>query len=93
VDILNVSEDGFWYFIYWKKFNSKCWVATGTGDVNGDVTGIKVLIGPALPEPAQPKPTKPKPVIPPSGGCSSYGDASSCTTNGCSWDKSTSSCH
>jgi hypothetical protein len=31
-----------------------------------------------------------------SGGgndCSSYGNASNCTTNGCSWDKPTSSCH
>ena len=62
VDILNVSEDGFWYFIYWKKFDAKCWVATGTGDVNGDVTGLKVLIGPALPEPKVP----PKPGLPPS---------------------------
>lgn len=89
VDILNVSEDGFWYFIYWKKFDAKCWVATGTGDVNGDVTGLKVLIGPTLsaPEPV----LTDVPVVPP--GCSSYGDASSCTTHGCSWDKPTSSCH
>jgi hypothetical protein len=27
------------------------------------------------------------------GGCSQYGDASSCTSNGCSWDKKASTCH
>jgi hypothetical protein len=90
VDILNVSEDGFWYFIYWKKFDAKCWVATGTGDVNGDVTGIKVLVGPPLPVPKPDEPILPKPVLPPA--CTSYADASSCTTHGCSWDKPTSTC-
>lgn len=59
LDILNVSEDGFWYFIYWKNFNAKCWVATGMGDVNGDITGIQVLIVPALPLPASPTPLAP----------------------------------
>ena len=88
VDILNVSEDGFWYFIHWKKFDAKCWVATGTGQVNGDVTGIKVLVGPSLPAPKPGIP--PSPVVPPA--CKSYGDASSCTTHGCSWDKTTNSC-
>jgi hypothetical protein len=90
VDILNVSEDGFWYFIHWKKFDAKCWVATGTGQVNGDVTGIKVLEGPSLPAPKPAEPVAPKPVLPPA--CTSYSDASSCTTHGCSWDKSTNSC-
>jgi hypothetical protein len=90
VDILNVSEDGFWYFIYWKKFDAKCWVATGTGQVNGDVTGIKVLVGPSLPAPKPAEPVAPKPVLPPA--CTSYSDASSCTTNGCSWDKATNTC-
>jgi len=67
VDILNVSEDGFWYFVYLKKFDAKCWVATGTGDVNGDVTGVQVLAGPTLsaPEPGlPPKPTTPAPCNP-----------------------------
>jgi hypothetical protein len=27
------------------------------------------------------------------GGCSQYGDPSSCTSNGCSWDKPSSTCH
>jgi len=84
VDILNVSEDGFWYFVYWQKFNEKCWVGTSTGDPAGDITGLKVLAGPALPAP--------EPALPPASSCSSYADASSCTTNGCSWDKSTNSC-
>jgi hypothetical protein len=52
VDILNISEDGFWYFIYWKKFDAKCWVAAGTGSPDGDTTGIQVLTGPTLPAPA-----------------------------------------
>lgn len=90
-DILNVSEDGFWYFVDWKKFDTKCWVAIRTGDASGDLTGLRILIVPtvSVPEP----PTESEPALPPASGCSSYGDASSCTTNGCSWDKSTSSCH
>ena len=64
VDILNVSQDGFWYFIYWKKFNAKCWVAANTGDVNGELTGIKVVIVPTLPAPKPPAPPAPGPVVP-----------------------------
>jgi hypothetical protein len=67
VDILNISEDGFWYFVHWKKFDNKCWVAKGTGESSGDLTGLKVLIGPTLPAPNPSKPeNKPgNPVEPP----------------------------
>ena len=46
IDILNISEDGFWYFVDWKSFNAKCWVAASAGNVNGDLSGIEVLVVP-----------------------------------------------
>jgi len=46
VDILNISEDGFWYFVDWKSFNAKCWVATSAGNTSGDLGGIEVLVVP-----------------------------------------------
>jgi hypothetical protein len=54
VDILNISEDGFWYFIHWKKFDATCWVVASTGDVSGNVTGVQVLTGPTLSAPDAP---------------------------------------
>ena len=65
-DILNISEDGFWYFIHWKNVDTRCWVATGTGDANGDTTGLQVLAGPTLSAPEPGKPTRvpqPEPVL------------------------------
>ncbi len=60
VDILNVSQDGFWYYIYWAKFKAKCWVAAKTGQASGDAAGLTVLVGPALPKPNNPvDPSKP----------------------------------
>src|SRR5258706_868770 len=61
VDILNVSEDGFWYYVYWKQKNAKCWVAASAGQANGQLQGVQVLIGPATltptPAPFEPSPT------------------------------------
>ena len=64
-DILNISEDGFWYFIHWKNFDTRCWVATGTGNANGDTTGLQVLTGPTLTAPEPGGPAVPPPNLSP----------------------------
>ena len=65
VNILNVSEDGFWYFIYWEKFDTKCWVVAKTGDAAGDLNSIVVLTGPTLPAPKPGAAEPPPPTDPP----------------------------
>jgi hypothetical protein len=64
VKILNVSEDGFWYFVNWDKYNQKCWIAKSTGNPEGDLSVLKVLIVPTLPPTPTPIPTKSR--LPPS---------------------------
>jgi len=54
VDIQGVSQDGFWYFVFWQQFNVKCWVAAHAGQVNGNVQGVPVLVSQST---ATPKPT------------------------------------
>jgi hypothetical protein len=62
VDIQGVSQDGFWYFVFWKKFNVKCWVAAPTGQANGNVQGVLVIVSPDTPTPSpEPIPTGGKP--------------------------------
>jgi hypothetical protein len=51
VDIQGVSEDGFWYFVFWKDFNVKCWVAAPAGQTRGNMSGVRVLAGPNTPTP------------------------------------------
>jgi hypothetical protein len=65
VDLLNVSADGFWYYVYWKQFNAKCWVGARMGNVNGDISGIGVLAGPAQPSIPSRLPHEPPVEIPP----------------------------
>lgn len=79
VDILNTSEDGFWYFVDWKSFNVKCWVAASAGNVNGDLSGIEVLIVP-LPTEAQiePLPTPLACNLSCPAGCEVNSDCSAC---------------
>lgn len=62
VDIQGVSEDGFWYFVFWKDFNVKCWVAAPAGQANRNLQGVVVLVSPdtATPKPV-PEPTGYKP--------------------------------
>lgn len=61
VEVLNVSEDDGWYYVFWKQKNAKCWVTVGTGTVNGELQGVQVLLGPATftptPIPLGPSPT------------------------------------
>ncbi|MCL4530125.1 MAG: SH3 domain-containing protein [Chloroflexi bacterium] len=54
VEIQGVSQDGFWYFVFWRQFNVKCWVAAATGQTNGNSQGVPVLASPNTPTP---KPT------------------------------------
>jgi len=49
VDILNISADGLWYFVHWKKFDAKCWVVASSGETSGDLTGVEALAGPTPP--------------------------------------------
>ncbi len=58
VEIKGVSQDGFWYYVYWKQFNVNCWVAVSTGQMNGDSQGVPVLASPDTPTPK----TNPKPL-------------------------------
>jgi len=51
VEIKGVSEDGFWYFVFWKQFNSRCWVAAHAGQTGGDLTGVSVMVSPPTPSP------------------------------------------
>jgi hypothetical protein len=49
VNIEGISEDGQWFYVFWEKFNVRCWVAASSGDVSGDVSGVPVLASPDLP--------------------------------------------
>jgi outer membrane lipopolysaccharide assembly protein LptE/RlpB len=51
VDIQGVSQDGFWYFVFWKQFDAKCWVAAPAGQANGALQGIPVLVSQDTPTP------------------------------------------
>ena len=52
VDIQGVSEDGFWYFVFWGQFNTRCWIAARTGQIAGDLTGVPVLASPLTSTPS-----------------------------------------
>lgn len=54
MDILNVNGTDSGILSSGKPFNAMCWVAARTGLANGDLTGIKVLVGPELPKPRVP---------------------------------------
>ncbi|MBI5823194.1 MAG: Ig-like domain-containing protein [Chloroflexi bacterium] len=49
VDILNISSNGLWYFVFWQKFNAQCWVTASSGNVSGNLSGVAVEAGPTLP--------------------------------------------
>jgi hypothetical protein len=61
VDILGRNDElgSLWYFVEWKKFTVKCWVAASTGHPLGDLTAIPELASPPTPTPTSvPIPTK-----------------------------------
>ena len=62
VDIKGVSEDGFWYYILWAKFNTECWLAAPAGQTNGNLQGVPVLVSPGTATPPPAKKPKPTPV-------------------------------
>jgi hypothetical protein len=52
VDIQGVSEDGFWYFVFWKKFEARCWVAAHAGQPTGNLISVPVLASPPTAAPS-----------------------------------------
>jgi len=65
VDIQGVSTDGFWYFVFWKKFNAKCWVAAHSGRLSGNLDGVLVLT--SVPTATQTPVGRPRPTFTPTG--------------------------
>lgn len=65
VEILGVSQDGFWYFVYWRRFDARCWVAAATGQTSGNSQGVPVLAAPATSAPTRTaKPSRtPQPTV------------------------------
>ncbi len=53
VDILGVSEDGYWYFVFLAQYKAKCWVAAPTGQVSGDLAGVPTMVSPDTPTPTK----------------------------------------
>lgn len=43
VEITGRNADNSWYYIFWEKFNVKCWVSAITGQAYGDLVGVPVL--------------------------------------------------
>lgn len=56
VDIKGASEDGSWYFIFWKQFSVRCWAASTAGVTAGNMTGVPVMISPPTPLPTSRRP-------------------------------------
>jgi hypothetical protein len=65
VDIRGVSQDGFWYFVFWKRLNASCWVAASTGQASGDLSGVPVLVSPPTPtsSPTRRPTSRPSPTL------------------------------
>jgi hypothetical protein len=70
LEILGISQDGFWFFTEWDQFPLNCWVAGSTGVTEGDLTGLPVIAAPPTPTstaaPSQtPSPTYARPTLTP----------------------------
>jgi hypothetical protein len=57
IDILGVSQNTMWYYVFWEKFNVSCWVASSTGHLIGDLQTIPILTPAPTPIPTVVKPT------------------------------------
>ncbi len=66
-EIRGVSEDGFWYYIFWAKFNTQCWIAAPAGQTSGDLQGVPVLVSPQTVTDTPAPGKKPKPTAVPTG--------------------------
>jgi hypothetical protein len=66
VDILGISPDSQWFFVYWSKFNEKCWVSVSTGHQDGSQQNFPILTPLPTPVPTKvpptpvPSPTQPR---------------------------------
>lgn len=52
VNVRGVSEDAFWLFIYWPKFNVECWIVTSAAPADFSLAGLPILVSPPTPIPA-----------------------------------------
>jgi len=60
-EVRGISQDGFWLFVYWSKFNVECWIGASAAPPGTDLRGAPALTAPPTPTPT---PT-PSPTIPP----------------------------
>ncbi len=75
------NDENTWWFTVLPG-NNPCWISMVAGHPTGDTNQLPVKEGPPTPIPTTE-------VI----QCSQYADPSSCTSNGCTWDKQKNSCH
>lgn len=83
IDGRNQDEPRWWWVLI-PSSSGHCWVSDSTGSTSGSLDGVKVVSAPPLP----PTPIPTAEII----QCSNYADPSSCTSNGCAWDKQKNSC-
>ncbi|MDP1624339.1 MAG: choice-of-anchor Q domain-containing protein [bacterium] len=81
VELTARNEGNTWWFTVLPG-NYPCWISMVAGKPNGNTNQLPVKQAPPTPIPTAE-------II----QCSNYADASSCTSNGCAWDKQKNSCH
>ncbi|MHB8777581.1 MAG: choice-of-anchor Q domain-containing protein [Anaerolineales bacterium] len=80
VELTARNEENTWWFTVLPG-NYPCWISMVAGKPNGNTNQLPVKQGPPTPIPTAE-------II----QCSNYADPSSCTSNGCAWDKQKNSC-
>jgi len=68
-EVLGISQDRFWLFVLWPKFNVRCWIAAYAAPPDVDLSGVPVRAAPPTPTPtgaveATAIPSTPAPTIP-----------------------------
>ncbi len=53
-EVRGISQDGFWLFVYWPKFNVECWIVTSAAPPDTNLSGIPLLAAPPTPLPTIP---------------------------------------
>jgi hypothetical protein len=56
-EVRGISQDGFWLFVYWTKFNVECWIVASAAPADTNLSGVPVLAAPPTPAPTSPPPT------------------------------------
>ncbi|MBI3169093.1 MAG: hypothetical protein HYZ22_11475 [Chloroflexi bacterium] len=78
VNIEGISEDNQWYFVFWEKFDTRCWVNAETGDVSGDLSSVEALAAPTLSPPTGIPPTVPACTLTCPAGCQPNSTCTAC---------------